>query len=130
MIATLVFAGLRSTEQLRLDYRDLDFAAGRIRIHTAHGDTKTDAGVRYVEMLPVLRDVLIDHKQAAEAAGLDIGPNAIVFPSAVGTRLVARLNKRVLRGAVEEANSQRVAKAAASRFRTDSRRVRCVGRTR
>jgi integrase len=105
MVATLVFAGLRPTEQLALDWRDVDLAAGRLRVRAS----KTDAGVRSVQIVPVLRDVLDEHKQAAERAGRDTGPDGIVFPSTAGTRLDHnRLNKRVMRDVVAEANRQLV----------------------
>jgi integrase len=105
MVATLVFAGLRPTEQLRLCWRDVDLAAGRLRVRAS----KTDAGVRDVAIVPVLRDVLIEHKAACESAERDTGPDGIVFASAVGTHLDHnRLNKRVMRDVVAAANRQLV----------------------
>src|SRR5205807_9301634 len=41
MLATLTFAGLRISELLDLEWRDVDLAAGRLRVRSA----KTDAGV-------------------------------------------------------------------------------------
>jgi integrase len=78
LVATLVLAGLRATEACELSWRDVDLAAGRITV----GQTKTDAGMREVDLLPALRDVLAAHKAAAE----EIEPDAPVFPTVAGTR--------------------------------------------
>jgi integrase len=58
LLATLTFAGLRISELLDLEWRDVDLAAGRLRVR----HSKTDAGSRYVDLLPVLRDELSAHK--------------------------------------------------------------------
>jgi len=58
MLATMTLAGLRVSELCALRWRDVDLAAGRLRV----ADSKTDAGVRMVDLLPLLRDELIGHK--------------------------------------------------------------------
>jgi len=59
LLATLTFTGLRIGEGLELHWRDVDLAAGRLRV----GRSKTDAGTgRYVQLLPVLRDELDAYK--------------------------------------------------------------------
>ncbi len=58
LIATFVFAGLRTDEALSLRWRDVDLADGRLRVRRS----KTDAGVRTVDLLPVLRDELATYK--------------------------------------------------------------------
>jgi integrase len=69
-IATLVFAGLRIGEALSLRWRDVDLANGRIVVRSA----KTAAGVREVNLLPVLRDELGSYRARAIA-----DPNVLVF---------------------------------------------------
>lgn len=65
--------------------------------------SKTDAGSRYVDLLPVLRDELSAHK----AASANAAPSAYVFPSAAGTRQDGgRVRGRVLAKAVKRANAQ------------------------
>jgi integrase len=99
LLATLTFAGLRISELLDLEWRDVDLAAGRLRVR----HSKTDAGNRYVDLLPVLRDELSAHKAASPNAA----PGAYVFPSAAGTRQDGgRVRLRVLNRAIERANKQ------------------------
>ncbi len=78
LIATLVLAGLRLGEACALTWRDVDLAAGRLVV----GRSKTDAGIREVEMLPALRDELASHRH--DSANTD--HDAFVFPTAAGTR--------------------------------------------
>lgn len=102
MLATLTFAGLRISELLDLEWRDVDLAAGRLRVR----HSKTDAGSRYVDLLPVLRDELSAHK----AASANAAPSAYVFASAAGTRQDGgRVRGRVLGKAIKRANAQRAA---------------------
>jgi integrase len=77
LVATLMFAGLRITEACGLRWRDVDLAAGRVTV----GHAKTDAGVREVDLLPVLREILVEHKADARRTG----PDDLVFPTAKGT---------------------------------------------
>lgn len=53
-LAALLFAGLRAEEVGALCWRDVDLANGRLHV----GRSKTSAGVREVELLPILRDEL------------------------------------------------------------------------
>jgi integrase len=99
LLATLTFAGLRISELLDLEWRDVDLAAGRLRVR----HSKTDAGSRYVDLLPVLRDELSAHKATSASAA----PNAYVFPSAASTRQDGgRVRGRVLGKAIKRANAQ------------------------
>jgi integrase len=98
LLATLVFAGLRIGEALALRWSDIDLARGTITIRAA----KTDAGVRTVNVLPVLRDELDDYRARASAT-----PDALVFGSSTGRRQGAtNVRRRVLAKAVELANEQ------------------------
>ena len=65
LLATLAFSGLRIGELLDLRWRDVDLAGGRLHVL----DSKTDAGVRDVTLLPVLRDELATHRAAEPLHG-------------------------------------------------------------
>jgi len=78
LLATLTFGGLRIGEALALDWRDVDLAGGRLTVRTS----KTDAGVRTVDLVAVLRDELLANRARAG----DVDPEAPVFPSAAGRR--------------------------------------------
>ncbi|MCW3020344.1 MAG: integrase family protein [Solirubrobacterales bacterium] len=97
LLATLVFAGLRISELTALRWRDLDLAAGRLHVRAS----KTDAGIRTVDLLPVLRTELDAHR----ARSADTSPDAIVFASAAGTELKqGNIRRRVLDKSVELAD--------------------------
>jgi integrase len=99
MLATLPYAGLRISELLDLQWRDVDLAVGRLRVR----ESKTDAGVRYVDLLPALRDEL----GALKANAGEAHAKALVFPSATGTRQDRnRVRTRVLAVAIRRANEQ------------------------
>ncbi len=98
LLATLVFAGLRIGEALSLRWRDVDLARGTITVR----DAKTDAGVRVVNILPILRDEL-----GAYRARLDPTAVVLVFGTANGHRQGAtNVRRRVLSKAVEQANKR------------------------
>jgi len=78
VISTLLFAGPRAEELCNLLWRDIDLANGRILI----GRSKTQAGLREIDLLPVLRDTLAAHKASAYRSG----PDDLVFPTATGGR--------------------------------------------
>jgi integrase len=99
ILSTLTLAGLRISELLGLRWRHVDLAAGRIRI----GDSKTDAGHRSIDVLPALRDHLLDWRAAAPSTARE----ARVFPSATGGRLSPEnVRTRVLSPAVELASAR------------------------
>ena len=102
LLATLAFAGLRVGELLSLTWRDVDLASGRIRVRAS----KTDAGVRLVDVQPELRDELLSWKASTRHAG----SADLVFPTSTG-RPDNRNNvrRRVLVRAVERANERIVA---------------------
>lgn len=99
LLATLALAGLRIGEALDLRWRDVDLAAGRLRV----GRAKTDAGVRTVDLLPGLRDEL-----AALRARTPDAPNAYVFPSGAGAlQNPSNVRNRVLARTIERADERR-----------------------
>lgn len=76
-LATLTFAGPRIGEALNLRRDAADLARGTIAVRAA----KTDAGVRTVNILPVLREELATYK-----ASLDPAAEAFIFATATGRR--------------------------------------------
>jgi integrase len=97
LIATLLFAGLRIGEVQALRWRDVDLLRGTIRVRQA----KTDAGVRIVHMLPILRCELGQYRNHVSAA-----PSQLVFSTARGRPLGAsNIRIRMLARAVEQANA-------------------------
>ena len=98
LLATLTFGGLRLGEALALRWRDVDLARGTITVRAA----KTDAGMRTVNLLPVLRDELGDYR-----ARLDPASDALVFCTTTGHRLGAtNIRRRILDKAVMHANAK------------------------
>jgi integrase len=67
LIATLVLAGLRAGEACALLWRDVDLPNSRIRIRRS----KTQAGLREIMLLPLLRDELAAHKATAARTGAE-----------------------------------------------------------
>lgn len=89
IIATLLFAGLRAHELCQLHWRDIDL--NNARLHVAR--SKTDAGCRTIDLLPVLRATLERHRGRNTA----VGPDHLVFPTgAGGQRDKDNLRNRVL----------------------------------
>lgn len=100
ILATLGCAGLRNGEVCELNLRDLDFAHGVIHVR----DSKTDAGIRQVNMTPWLHDELLAYRAARADAELD----EPAFPTKTGARRDPRnINRRVIDPAVKAANALR-----------------------
>ena len=97
IIATLVLAGPRAHELCNLLWRDIDLANGRIHI----GRSKTQAGLREIPLLPLLRDELATHK----ANSYRTGPDDPVFPTGTGGhRDKDNLRNRILASAITRAD--------------------------
>jgi len=95
--ATLVFAGLRIDEALSLRWRDVDLA----RATLAMKQSKTDAGIRTVDMLPALRDEL----GALRASRSRDQTTDLVFRTATGGKDGAsNVRNRLLARSVTTAN--------------------------
>jgi integrase len=96
-LATLVFAGLRIGELTALQWRDIDLTDNRITVRAS----KTDAGIRQIDLLPALRDELHRHKAQAPL----MAPTDFVFATTYGTEpKQSNIRRRVLDRAVEQAN--------------------------
>lgn len=98
LIATLVFAGLRIGELIDLRWSDVNLADGKLKVRVS---AKTEAGLRVIDIKPVLRDELASYR-----AGLrDLDVNALVFRTTKGTRLSeSNIRRRILAKAVDHAN--------------------------
>jgi integrase len=66
-IAVLMLGGPRASAAGALLGRDQNLANGRIEV----GRDKTDAGMREIDMLPLLREILTEHKAASARTGPD-----------------------------------------------------------
>jgi integrase len=98
ILSPLVFAGLRIGELAELRWRDVDLASGKITVRTS----KTDAGVRRINLLPILRDELASHKASARSAS-----GERVFPTQSGRALnQSNVRNCTLAKAVERANKR------------------------
>jgi integrase len=97
LIATLVLAGPRAHELCNLLWRDVDLANGRVHI----GRSKTQAGLREIPLLPLLRDELAAHKASTYRSD----PNDLVFPTGTGgKRDKDNIRNRVLAAAITRAD--------------------------
>ena len=97
LIATLTFAGLRIGEATALRWRDIDLPRGQITV----GRSKTEAGERIVDILPVLQDELTEHRATTMAAA----PDGLVFPTSTGSRRDKdNARERVVRPVVRRAD--------------------------
>lgn len=98
LLATLLFAGLRLGEALSLRWHDVDLIAGVIRIR----ESKTPAGVRDVNLLPVLRDELRSYRAAYPDPG-----DSLIFLTSTGRALnPSNVRQRIFAPAVEEATNR------------------------
>jgi integrase len=98
IVATLVFAGLRISELCNLRWRHVDLAAGRLRV----GEAKTEAGLRTVDLLPVLRELLTEWRARAPRTGA----GDYVFAMSTGGRPSKdNLRSRVIAAAIDQANT-------------------------
>lgn len=97
IISTLVLAGPRAHELCHMLWRDVDLANGRILI----GRSKTQAGLREINMSLILRDDLAMHKANAYRSD----PDTLVFPTMTGGRRDKdNVRSRVLAAAIKRAD--------------------------
>jgi integrase len=90
---------LRIGEALALRWRDVDLSARRLRVT----DSKTDAGVRQVDLLPTLHEELSAHKAHTAFSGRD----DFVFPTESGAATERNnVRRRVLFRSVERADEK------------------------
>ncbi len=99
LLATLVLAGLRIGELTGLQWRDVDLTGSQLTVR----ESKTDAGLRQVDLLPALNHELTTYKTHAPSTA----PDSFVFPTAAGSELTqSNIRNRVLEKTVMKANEQ------------------------
>jgi integrase len=97
LLATLVFGGLRVGEALALRWRDVDLVRGTMFVTVA----KTDAGMRTVNILPVLHGELTSYRSQRTR-----GENELVFCTRTGhPHDATNIRRRVLAKSIEHANA-------------------------
>ncbi len=109
LCAVLGYAGPRISEALDLKERDVrlhDPAASRLWI----ADSKTETGIRHVEVTPKLRDILLNHRAEKIRRGYPTDPDAPFFCTRTGTRWDdGNVRERVLDAGAELASERLVA---------------------
>jgi integrase len=97
LLATLVFGGLRVGEALALRWRDVDLERDTILVRAA----KTDAGMRGVNVLPVLHEELASYRDQRT-----ISDDDLTFGTGTGRpHGASNVRRRVLAKAVERADA-------------------------
>jgi integrase len=94
VLATMAGAGLRNGEVCALDWPDFDAASGTLSVATS----KTDAGVRQVDLPQALRAELVTHKARTRRTD---GP---IFPNRNGQRQSVSNVERRMKTAIRRAN--------------------------
>ena len=98
LLATLTLAGLRISEALDLRWRDVNLNARRLRIAAS----KTEAGVREVDVTPALQALLAEYRARSPYAK----PGDFVFPTSEGKRdNPSNVRNRFLDSATKLANT-------------------------
>lgn len=105
IIATLALAGPRVTELCTLDNVDVDLAKARIYVN----DSKTEAGVRTIDIHPRLLDELASFRADHPVAAM----SSPAFPTRTGTRRNKdNVRQKVIEPAVARANENRSRRGA------------------
>ncbi|HEY0316889.1 MAG TPA: site-specific integrase [Solirubrobacterales bacterium] len=97
LLAVLALAGLRISEALALRWRDVNLAGRKLRVAAS----KTDAGVREVDLTPTLQELLSEYRTRTRHDD----PDDFVFPTAGGKQdNPSNVRSRFLAASVESAN--------------------------
>jgi integrase len=105
LVTTLGRSGVRISELC-------DLRIGHIRLHDPRGarfhipDSKTEAGVRDVEITPALTEDLIIHIDRLRRAGYPAGPDAWAFPNIRGGRISRQRAAELLADAATAATNR------------------------
>jgi integrase len=107
--AILGYTGVRISELCEL-------RIGQVRLRAQMGayfhipDSKTQAGVREVQISPHLADVITDHLHQLRRIGRPTGPDDFLVQSIAGGRISRQRAARVLRQAAQEATDRQLAR--------------------
>jgi integrase len=97
ILATMILAGLRVGELTALRWANVDLAGGKLRVV----ESKTEAGVRVVDLSPMLREELALHRANARS----VGDDELVFATRNGTALTRdNIRCKIVAKVVERAN--------------------------
>jgi len=94
-----VFSGLRISELVELRWRDVNLADGTITVR----ESKTAAGMRRIDLLPVLQDELATHKADSGATGPD---DRVFVTQAAGALNPANVRNRIVTKAAGRASER------------------------
>ncbi|MEA2298281.1 MAG: hypothetical protein QOF77_1217, partial [Solirubrobacteraceae bacterium] len=109
VIEILARSGVRASELCDMRLRD-------IRLHDPDGarfripDSKTEAGIREVQMSPDLVETFVEHLDRLRRAGLPAGPDAYAVPNRCGGRMTRQRVGQIVREAAEQATRDFVAR--------------------
>lgn len=104
----LARAGLRANELC-------DLKIGQVRLHDPEGarlrilDSKTEAGVRIVEITPELAEVIVEHLDRLRRAGMPCGPDDYLVPNARGGRISRQRVRKIVVAAAKRASERLLA---------------------
>lgn len=99
LLAVLSLAGLRISEALELRWRDVSLGSRKLRVAAS----KTDTGVREVDLTPTLQEVLSEYRTRTRHDG----PGDLVFPTGGGRAdSPSNVRTRFLAPAVKLANAE------------------------
>ena len=106
MVVVALFSGLRWGEMTALEWKDLDITSQKFLVNKAQfrgtaSTTKTGVS-RSVPVNQFMLDVLRQHRQAQEAAGVPVGPTDLIFPSRTGGYRYSSLLRPSIRSALKE----------------------------
>jgi integrase len=108
LLETLILARLRISEALALQWKGVDLANGRLAVR----QSKTDAGVRVVDLSPALREELTTPKATSRSSE----PGDLVFCTSTG-KATNRHNvrQRILLPTIKRANAMLAEATSAAR---------------
>ena len=110
VIEILGRSGVRASELCDMRLRD-------VRLHDRDGarfripDSKTEAGIREVQMSPDLVEAFVEHLDRLRRAGLSTGPDDYAVPNRVGGRMTRQRVGQIVREAADQASQDFVARS-------------------
>ncbi|MBS1895502.1 MAG: tyrosine-type recombinase/integrase [Actinobacteria bacterium] len=105
----LARAGVRASELC-------DLKIGQVRLHDPEGarlrilDSKTEAGVRIVEITPELAEVIVEHIDRLRRSGMPCGSDDYLVPNVRGGRMSRQRVGKIVAAAAEQASKRLRAK--------------------